>query len=106
MPDKLNPIIKPLMESIKKEPIQQLQSLSAAKLVLFLDLCVKNKIPNPAEKVTRNLIHFAYSMPEDVMDQGILSLRFEDIEDSIQVRSLYYFKLRLDLFDYKNKSNF
>lgn len=94
MPDKLNPIIKPLMESIKKESIQQLQSLSAAKLVLFLDLCVKNKTPNPAEKVTRNLIHFAYSMPEDILDQGILSLRLEDIEDSIQVQFTLFQKIK------------
>ena len=94
MPDKLNPIIKPLMESIKKESIQQLQSLSATKLVLFLDLCVKNKTPNPAEKVTRNLIHFAYSMPEDILDQGILSLRLEDIEDSIQVQFTLFQKIK------------
>ena len=93
MPDKLNPIIKPLMESIKKESIQQLQSLSAAKLVLFLDLCVKNKTPNPAEKVTRNLIHFAYSMPEDILDQGILSLRLEDIE-AIQVQFTLFQKIK------------
>ena len=65
IPEKLNPIIKPLMDSIKKEPLQQYQSLSASKLVLFLDLCLKNKLPNPAEKVTRNLIHFAYGIPEE-----------------------------------------
>ena len=61
LPEKLNPVIKPLMESIKKEPIFQLQQLSAQKLVTLLDLCIVNKMPNPAEKVTRNLIHFAYA---------------------------------------------
>ena len=63
-------------------------------MVLFLDLCVKNKTPNPAEKVTRNLIHFAYSMPEDILDQGILSLRLEDIEDSIQVQFTLFQKIK------------
>ena len=41
LPDKLNPVIKPLMESIKKEPIFQLQKLSAQKLVALLDLCIQ-----------------------------------------------------------------
>ena len=41
LPDKLNPVIKPLMESIKKEPIYQLQKLSAQKLVALLDLCIQ-----------------------------------------------------------------
>ena len=56
------------MESIKKEPIFQLQQLSAQKLVTLLDLCIVNKMPNPAEKVTRNLIHFAYAnqFPEGI----------------------------------------
>ena len=76
------------MESIKKEPILQLQNISAEKLVLFLDLCLKNKLPNPAEKVTRNLIHFAYTIPEETtLDHGILSLKWEDLEDTIQVRN-------------------
>ena len=68
LPEKLNPVIKPLMESIKKEPIFQLQQLSAQKLVTLLDLCIVNKMPNPAEKVTRNLIHFAYAnqFPEGI----------------------------------------
>ena len=68
LPEKLNPVIKPLMESIKKEPIFQLQQLSAQKLVTLLDLCILNKMPNPAEKVTRNLIHFAYAnqFPEGI----------------------------------------
>ena len=87
LPAKLNPVIKPLMESIKKEPILQLQKLSAQKLVLFLDLCIQNKMPNPAEKVTRNLIHFAYG---DNFENGddIITLLKEDLieEETIQIR--------------------
>lgn len=71
LPQKLNPVIKPLMESIKKEPIFELQKISAEKLVRLLDLCIEHKMANPAEKVTRNLIHFAYN--EDSSDESIQS---------------------------------
>lgn len=88
MPEKLNPVVKPLMESIKKEPIFQLQQLSAQKLVLLLDLCIQSHTPNPAEKVTRNLIHFAYAdqLPPDL--PGILSLKSEELPnmEPVQVR--------------------
>ena len=76
LPEKLNPVIKPLMESIKKEPIFQLQQLSAQKLVTLLDLCIVNKMPNPAEKVTRNLIHFAYA---NQFPEGIFFLFWQNI---------------------------
>ena len=64
------------MESIKKEPIFQLQQLSAQKLVTLLDLCIVNKMPNPAEKVTRNLIHFAYA---NQFPEGIFFLFLQNI---------------------------
>ena len=61
LPDKMNPVIKPLMESIKKEPIAELQKLCAKNLVVLIDLCLKKQLSNPAEKVTKNLIHFAFA---------------------------------------------
>ena len=77
LPEKLNPVIKPLMESIKNEPLEEFQKISAKKLIHFLDLCIKSKMPNPAEKVTRNLIHFAYTdtLIEDT--NGIITLKEE-----------------------------
>ena len=82
LPEKLNPVIRPLMESIKNESLEQLQKISAAKLISFLDLCIKHKMPNPAEKVTRNLIHFAYTDKLNDESIGIMTLKKEEmVED-------------------------
>ncbi len=87
-PDKLNPVIKPLMESIKKEPLFQLQKNSAHKLVMLLDLCIQRRMPNPAEKVTKNLIHFAFAdqFTQDEINappaSQILMLKMDEEQDS------------------------
>lgn len=54
LPEKLNPVIKPLMESIKKEKCDILQRLSAKFLVLLLDY-VSDRNPNPNNKIVTNL---------------------------------------------------
>lgn len=54
LPEKLNPIIKPLMESIKREECELLQQLSADYLVQLLDQ-VSNRTPNPNNKIITNL---------------------------------------------------
>ncbi len=61
LPEKMNPVIKPLMESIKKETLAELQTISAQKLVLLLEMCMRRGLSSPAEKVTKNLIHFAFA---------------------------------------------
>ena len=43
LPEKLNPVIRPLMESIKNEPLEQLQKISAAKL-FTLTLCPRTQL--------------------------------------------------------------
>ena len=92
LPEKLNPVIKPLMESVKKESLAQLQTLSAQKLIHLLDLCIKHKMPNPAEKVTRNLLHFA--CPPSYLDEkgdlavhSILTLYYEEDTEANQDRT-------------------
>ena len=46
-PQPLNPIIKPLTESIKREEEEELQKLSAKNLAHLVDLCViRNPYPN------------------------------------------------------------
>ncbi|XP_064478043.1 TATA-binding protein-associated factor 172-like [Ornithodoros turicata] len=60
LPEKLNPVIRPLMESIKKEENEQLQRASAEHLVLLLEQCVQRQ-PCPNPKVLRNLIAFLCS---------------------------------------------
>lgn len=54
LPEKLNPVVKPLMESMKREKCQIIQQLSAQYLVKLLDL-VRNRVPNPNNKIVTNL---------------------------------------------------
>lgn len=60
IPERLNPIVKPLMESIKRERCQILQQLTAQYLVKLLDL-VRNRTPNPINKIVINLCHLLKS---------------------------------------------
>ncbi|KAH8359116.1 hypothetical protein KR093_004461, partial [Drosophila rubida] len=54
LPDKLNPVVKPLMESIKREQCVPLQQLSADFLVHLMDqVCDRN--PSPNNKILNNL---------------------------------------------------
>ncbi|KXJ74274.1 hypothetical protein RP20_CCG014039 [Aedes albopictus] len=54
LPDKLNPVVKPLMESIKREECELLQKLSAKYLADLLDqVTVRNPCPN--NKIISNL---------------------------------------------------
>lgn len=54
LPEKLNPVIKPLMESIKREECKILQKLAAKYLVLLLEqICDRNPCPN--NKIITNL---------------------------------------------------
>lgn len=61
--DRLNPVVKPLMESIKRERCQIIQQLSAQYLVKLLDL-VRNRTPNPINKIVTNLCHLLKSDTE------------------------------------------
>lgn len=54
LPDKLNPVIKPLMESIKREECEIFQQLSAEYLVKLLDI-VAHRNPSPNNKIITNL---------------------------------------------------
>lgn len=54
LPEKLNPVVKPLMESIKREECELLQKLSAKYLADLLDqVTVRNPCPN--NKIVSNL---------------------------------------------------
>lgn len=49
-PQPLNPIVKPLMEAIKREENEELQKLAAKHLAHLVDLCV-DRNPSPNTKV-------------------------------------------------------
>ncbi|KAG7175040.1 TATA-binding protein-associated factor 172-like [Homarus americanus] len=57
LPRNLNPVIKPLMDSIKKEKNEQLQSLAAEDLTKLLELCI-DRPTCPNGKVVKNLASF------------------------------------------------
>ncbi|CAH0750596.1 unnamed protein product [Diatraea saccharalis] len=63
LPEKLNPVIRPLMESIKKEPSEELQHHSAATLAELLEQLV-TRDPCPNNKVLVNLKAFLRCDPE------------------------------------------
>ncbi|XP_058801038.1 TATA-binding protein-associated factor 172 isoform X2 [Phymastichus coffea] len=62
-PQPLNPLVKPLMESIKREEHEQLQRLAAKHLAYLVNLCV-GRTPCPNPKITTNLCTFLCSDPE------------------------------------------
>ena len=59
LPDKLNPLIRPLMDSIKREENEIIQDMSAEHLAKLLGNCL-----TPAPKVIKNLITFLCSDPD------------------------------------------
>ncbi|KAF7266582.1 hypothetical protein GWI33_020089 [Rhynchophorus ferrugineus] len=63
LPEKLNPVIKPLMDSIKFESEETLQQTSASHLSILLDQC-RSRSPCPNDKVLTNLCTFLRCDPE------------------------------------------
>ncbi|XP_046551692.1 LOW QUALITY PROTEIN: TATA-binding protein-associated factor 172-like [Haliotis rubra] len=57
LPEKLNPVIRPLMDSIKKEQNRSLQSEASKGLAWLLSKCVQRN-PSPNSKVLKNLCAF------------------------------------------------
>ncbi|RZF48832.1 hypothetical protein LSTR_LSTR003212 [Laodelphax striatellus] len=60
LPEKLNPVIKPLMEAIKKEENQELQVLAARHLAELMSVCI-DRNPCPNNKIIVNLCNFLRS---------------------------------------------
>lgn len=67
LPDKLNPVVRPLMDSLKSEDNEQLQHESALSLVSLLKICCDRDLgPNssfmsPVPKIIKNLITYLCS---------------------------------------------
>lgn len=77
LPDKLNPVVKPLMDSIRKEENELFQRKSSENLCHLMQL-VLQRSPSPIPKIVQNLVNFLCSeadKPLSVNEQeGILSL--------------------------------
>uniref|UniRef100_A0AAG5D4I1 TATA-binding protein-associated factor 172 n=1 Tax=Anopheles atroparvus TaxID=41427 RepID=A0AAG5D4I1_ANOAO len=63
LPERLNPVVKPLMESIKREECELLQKLSAKYLSDLLEQ-VTTRTPCPNSKIVTNLCTLLKSDPE------------------------------------------
>ena len=66
LPEKLNPVVRPLMESLKTEENEQLQRESALSLVRLLTICCdrspqSDSIVSPVPKIIKNLITYLCS---------------------------------------------
>jgi TATA-binding protein-associated factor len=57
LPEKMNPVIRPIMETIKGEPNRLLQAEAASSLSSLLSLCV-SRSPCPNSKIVKNLFGF------------------------------------------------
>ncbi|XP_066534947.1 TATA-binding protein-associated factor 172 isoform X2 [Hoplias malabaricus] len=54
LPDKLNPLVRPLMEAVKKEENTLVQGYAASKIARLLQLCA-GRTPCPNSKIVKNL---------------------------------------------------
>ena len=63
LPDKLNPVIKPVMEALKRQSSEDIQKTAARSLVRILKSCITRE-SSPNDKVVKNLCAFVCSNPE------------------------------------------
>lgn len=54
LPEKLNPVIRPMMDAIKKEENEELRRQAARSLAVIMQNCLV-RIPNPSAKIVKNL---------------------------------------------------
>ncbi|KAI0747594.1 SNF2 chromatin remodeling protein [Daedaleopsis nitida] len=57
-PDKVSPIVKGIMNSIKNEENLDLQTHSAAAVAAFVEFCVQRDLNQPPDKIVKNLCTF------------------------------------------------
>ncbi|OSC96601.1 SNF2 chromatin remodeling protein [Trametes coccinea BRFM310] len=57
-PDKVSPIVKGIMNSIKTEENLDLQTHSAAAVASFVEFCVQRDLGQPPDKIVKNLCTF------------------------------------------------
>jgi len=82
-PDKVSPIVKGIMNSIKNEENLDLQTRSAIAVASFIEFCVSRNLAQPPDKIVKNLCTFlcqdaeqtpTFSFTNNILD-GILSFQ-------------------------------
>ncbi|MGH0155648.1 UNVERIFIED_CONTAM: hypothetical protein FKN15_033634 [Acipenser sinensis] len=95
LPDKLNPVIKPLMEAVKKEDNTLVQSYAATFIARLLQQCIP-RTPCPNPKILKNLCSSAGipnppNMSEDLIQQKAKERHF--LEQLLDGRKLENYKI-------------
>lgn len=72
LPAKLNPIILPLMASVKREQEEVLQNMAAEALAELIYHCVQRK-PGPNDKLIKNLCGLVCMDPSETPQAGVLT---------------------------------
>lgn len=88
LPEKLNPVVKPLMESIKREENEILQKMSAESLTFLLSQTGARE-PSPNAKIVTNLSTLLRSDEEFTPPLGLISLNFKDFKPNGQLNPYY-----------------
>lgn len=85
LPEKLNPVVKPLMDSVRKEENELFQRKSAEHLCYLMEL-VLSRNPCPIPKIVQNLVGFLCAEGDSTLviddQEGILSLGLLGTEPS------------------------
>ncbi|XP_073120900.1 TATA-binding protein-associated factor BTAF1 [Henckelia pumila] len=79
LPTKLNPVILPIMASVKREQEEILQNKAAESLAELIHQCIERK-PGPNDKLIKNLCTLACMDPRETPQAEVLS-SVEIIED-------------------------
>merc|ERR1712142_1026107 len=103
LPEKLNPVIKPLMEAMKKETNEEFQKLAARSLVKVLNSCTLREV-SPIEKVVTNSCAFVCSNPE-VTPLVTLAHLNGSVDPSDGILSLFYNERKAEKATNKVKKN-
>ncbi|XP_057544192.1 TATA-binding protein-associated factor BTAF1 [Amaranthus tricolor] len=88
LPARLNPIILPLMASLKREQEEILQLKAAEALAELIDVCIARK-PGPNEKLIKNLCSLTCMDPSETPQAGLItSMEVIDEQDLLLCRSM------------------
>ena len=94
LPAKLNPVLKPLMEAVKREEREEWQQLAAASLARVIAGC-RSRQPSPSDKVIKNLCSFVCSNPEAVPLVDLAHLH-SAVDPQMGVLSLHYIERKAE----------
>ncbi|TDL27615.1 SNF2 chromatin remodeling protein [Rickenella mellea] len=91
VPDKVSPIVKGIMNGVKNEENIDLQTRSASAVASFIEFCTQNQLPQPPEKIVKNLCTFLCQDAEQTptfavtkqTEKGILSFKSSGLPDAL-----------------------